>query len=193
MTTEIETVLAEVDKAIALGDQTLALAKAFPLSQESETAPFLLFLLGETLEQISEKTNYPKETLALTARKYNWISRKTAFAGEQETVVSQIQKNIVNTLLVASSIAIQKELAMVISGEIDATQCKFIPKNVSGLRQLIDLSNIVNRIAAPGSVPIHGENIQVNFGTTPDAGGAKTKAEMLKMLADSVEVSVQKE
>lgn len=186
---DIEKTLARMDERIKAGDSQMALAKTAYLSQEQETAPFLLFLMGDSLEEIADKTNYPKEILAVTAKQYGWIARKDAFAKEGRSVPAEIQKNLVNSLLVATYIAVQQELSLVMRGERDPAQTKFVPKNIGALQTLIQMVNTVNNIENKTKAPtIKGNNVQVNFGPgEAQPSVPQTKEELLRAMADQAE------
>ncbi|CAB5221094.1 hypothetical protein UFOVP244_81 [uncultured Caudovirales phage] len=184
---ELTEILAKIDDGASKGNREMVLVKARHLSPDIETAPFLLYLMGDSIEQISDKTKYPKEIIAVTARHYGWVEKREAFNKQGRSVPNEIQRHLVNTILATTYMAIQQEMAMVLRGERDPSQTKFIPKSINALQTLIQMVNTVNQIETknPSMPPIKGENIQVNIlqGDNP-----LSKADILKRLADTTDI-----
>lgn len=188
---EIEQIITKMNAAIARGDQTMAIAKMHPLSDGAELGPYLFFLMGETIQEISDKTGLPKEILALSARKHNWAERREKFTGNGRTVPQEMQRQMANSLLVATFMAVSEEVKGVMSGEIHPSQAKFIPKNLNGLQTLVQMVTAISSAEEPkkGSTVIKAENIQMNFsGEAP-----KSKKDLLQELAESIEIVERKE
>lgn len=191
---DLDDILRKIDEGAAKGDSTMVAVRGRYLSQENETGPFLLFLMGDTIEQIADKTKTPKEVLAVTARQHNWLARKEAFAASGRNVPGEIQKGLVNMILATTYLAVKDELAMVMKGERDPSQTKFVPKNIAALQTLIEMVNTVNaaddgkqRTKAPS---ISGDKVQVNIygdGTVEAKPQPTTKADVLRRLADAAE------
>jgi hypothetical protein len=183
---ELTQILARIDEGASKGAREMVLVKTRYLSPDVETAPFLLFLMGDSIEQISDKTKYPKEVIAVTARHYGWVEKREAFVKQGRNVPNEIQRHLVNTILATTYMAIQQEMALVLRGERDPSQTKFIPKSINALQSLIQMVNTVNQIEAKSpSMPIKGENIQVNI---LQGEGSLSKADMLKRLADTTDI-----
>jgi hypothetical protein len=136
------------------------------LSPDKETGCFLLYACGSSYEEIAIKTSYPVDIIMLTAIYYRWWE-KVATLGIIDTnnSTSELQKDLLNTLLVATSVSIKKQLGDVIAGRIDAKHCPLIPKSPLALKQLMDMINEMNapkEEVKPQTV-IHGTNVQVNM------------------------------
>lgn len=190
--TDLEQILQKIDQGAAQGDTSLIALKSRSLSLETETGPFLLFLMGDSITAIADKVQYPKEVLAVTARTNNWVERKAAFTATGINVPGEIQKNLVNMILATTYLAVKGELAMVMKGERDASQTRFVPKNIGALQTLIEMVNSVNSLESDGkgkgkTPSISGDNVQVNIygeGAKPEV--PQSKADILKAMAGAV-------
>jgi hypothetical protein len=156
-----------------------------PLPSEKETGLFLLYAMGDSIESIAEQTSLPKDVVALTAATYDWEAKcleiKKYRSGDK---LDEIQKDLINTLLMATYVSMKRELALVIAGKKDPNEVLMIPKKIDGLKSLIDLVNSVNdpekiKIATGGTV-VHAQNVQIN--QVSDIG--ESKLERLKKLRE---------
>jgi hypothetical protein len=149
------------------------------LSPDKEGAPFLLYMTGQDLPGIALRTNYPIDVLLLTAMKYNWIAKaeemkKSMVDGD----LASIKNDIVRMLLVATHTSMQKELSDILSGRSDAKHSQLIPKNIKGLKDLLDMvDSLSDKVGDKGGVNVtgSGNNIQVNLMTN----GEKTPVDQL--------------
>lgn len=144
------------------------------LSPEKEAAPFLFYSCGDDLTTIALKTNYPLEVIQLTALKYRWPIKAKELANEAGKIgLEGIQLDIAKSLLIATNILMQRQLADVIAGRAKASECPLLPKNIHGLEKLM---NIITSLTAPkddgGKSPmsITGQNIQVNLNAPKEEG-----------------------
>lgn len=152
------------------------------LSPEKEEGPFLLYCMGDDLTTIALKSNFPSDIILLTAIRYDWKSKALLLNKVRGQTSLEIQKDLANTMLMATWVSIQRELGQVISGKLSANDSKLIPKNAKALSELMDMVNKVNGVGekpvpAPAGTVIHATNVQVNQGLPPaeetDADRAK--------------------
>lgn len=134
------------------------------LSPDREAGPFMLFLCGDSLETISLKTNLPKDIIILTAIQYKWDEKaNTLQKGMTELGTQTLQKEMAKSMLVATYIAVQKQLGDVISGRVSPAECPLIPKNIQSLEKLMTMiSNITAPPEAkPGTTNVSAQNVQI--------------------------------
>lgn len=138
-----------------------------PLTQEKEVGPFLLFVLGDSVEDVANKTGTPKDVMYLTYLKYNWEGKRAELNKQgQVAVISALQKQAINYLLVATNVSITRQVALVMSGALPAEKCSLIPRSLHGLKLLLELAKEVNNMpcdkAGSTTNVIHAQNVQVN-------------------------------
>lgn len=141
------------------------------LSPERESGPFLLYCLGDDINTIAAKTSFPIEVIALTAMYYKWNEKIELYNKIRDKNPAEIQKDLVNSLLVATYVGISRELGDVIAGKKDAAECKLIPREIKDLEKLIAMVQSVNGAPAPegGSrTVVHAQNVQINQQVAPD-------------------------
>jgi hypothetical protein len=136
------------------------------LSPDKESGCFLLYACGSSYEEIAVKTSYPVDIIMLTAIYYRWYEKVVALGIiDTKNSTSELQKDLLSTLLVATSVSIKKQLGDVIAGRADPKFCPLIPKTPQALKQLMDMINEMNapkEEVKPQTV-IHGTNVQVNM------------------------------
>ena len=152
--------LTRIERLVA-SNQTSALV------QEKEVGPFLLFVLGDSVEEVANKTGTPKDVMYLTYLKYNWEEKRAELNKQgQVAVISALQKQAINYLLVATNLSITRQVAQVMSGALPAEKCSLIPRSLHGLKLLLELAKEVNQINQPQNTNttnvIHANNVQVN-------------------------------
>ena len=134
------------------------------LSPEREMGPFLLYSVGDSLETVAVKTNLPKDVILCTAIQYRW-QEKIRYLKRDTLNILEVQKDLANTLLVATYKSILSDLGEVIAGKKDASEVGLIPKNITTLEKLMAMVKAVN---APEGAPInttnviHAQQVQVN-------------------------------
>lgn len=135
------------------------------LSPDKEEGPFLLYAMGNDFETIALKTNYPIDIIYLTAIRYDWLGKATLINKVKNLSPAEIQKDIANTLLIATWVSIQRELGEVMSGKKAAKDSKLIPQSTKSLSELIDMVNKVNGLsevkAGAGSTIVNATNVQI--------------------------------
>lgn len=138
------------------------------LSPEKEAGPFLLYCCGDDLERIATKTSLPLEVIFLTAIYYRWPEKAKLL---QKDITAQsiqgLQKDIAKSLLVATYIAMQKQLGDVIAGRVDPKSCGLIPKNMQALDRLMNMVNEINEGPRDNNTggtrtTIQAQNVQIN-------------------------------
>ena len=112
--------------------------KAQMLGDEKQTGLFYLYLMGDNYSIISEKTGWAVEIVAVTALKYRWYEKKTAcdLVNERDGA-KYILKCTMSSMLAACAHEIQKQSKDLMSGKIEASECKFLPKNIKELQSFM--------------------------------------------------------
>jgi hypothetical protein len=167
----------------------------YALSPEKEPGPFLLWCCGDSLDAISAKMNLPMDVIVATAIQYKWAEKSRILHRDKAGIVpADLQKELVNTILVATVMSMQRQLGDVIAGRIDASECALIPSSPQALQKLMEMISALNGSApAPVEQPrtvIHATNVQVNQGVATEgivSSEEKTalRIAMLKEVEDS--------
>ena len=163
------------------------------LAPEKEGAPFLFYLMGDDLKTVARKTNLPFDVICLTAIQYNWPEKVTNVRGliennNNEDFIKNIQKDLANTILIVTKIAMEKQLADVLSGKLKPNQCRLIPNNIHSLQKLMEIINVLNETEAAktpvNGTSITGKNVQINnyIQENEKDSNKKTSKETLEML-----------
>jgi len=138
-----------------------------PLSEDDSTPHLLLFLTGESLDAIAERTSTPKDVVYLTAIKHNWSIKKEKVdkMGGSDTVLHALRKQLLNNILIATTKASLKDVGDVMSGRLPASKMPLIPRSLHALNSLFqmidDASKPLETPPAQNNV-IHAENVQIN-------------------------------
>lgn len=154
------------------------------LSPDKEAGVFLLFCLGKTLNEIAMETSYPLDVIILTAIYYRWHQKSVALGlTDYEKSVEEIQKDLLKSILVATTISTKKQLGDIIAGRADANKSGLIPKNIAGLKQLLESIESLNpKTEQPQGTTITATNVQiVNNAAAPAIEG--DKIQRLKLIA----------
>lgn len=139
-----------------------------PLNSEKEGGAFLLYLMGDSLEEIATKTGTPKDVVLLTFLKYQWLSKKdVVLAAGMEKVIESINKDLANSLLIATHKIVKDQIAQVLSGKIAPEKCTYIPRSLHGLQQLIEMTSKANNLIQDGekkqgNTIVQANNVQIN-------------------------------
>jgi hypothetical protein len=169
-----------------------------PLSSEKETGLFLMYAMGDSLELIAEQTNIPKDVVALTALTYDWDTKvQDVRKFRNSDKVNEIQRELVNTLLLATYASVKKDLALVIAGKKEAREVALIPKTIDKLSQLMTLVSDINNPEAQaqasasagalksGGTVVQAQNVQIINNNEPESGAPiKTRAEKLREMRE---------
>jgi hypothetical protein len=156
----------EVQRLLSInGKQGLA-----PLSPDKEQGLFLLYASGYDIDAIAAKTNWPKDVIMVTAINYKWATKARILItqGNVTNMPLFLQKELVNSVLIATFVSYQKELGEVIAGKRQAKDCALIPSSQGSLEKLINLVSSVNGAAPPPDKPttvVHAQNVQINQGS----------------------------
>lgn len=159
------------EKQLSLQNQ-LARGQLSFLSPDKEGSPFLLYFMGASIEEVAAKTSLPVDVILATAMKYDWLGKAQAM--RRDSVLSGmelVKENILRTLLVATQVKIEKELADMFAGRPDAKESALLPKNIHGLRQLLDMVNELNpKPKEDPKAPIQvGVQVNLTSGDKPTA------------------------
>jgi hypothetical protein len=146
------------------------------LSPEKEAAPFLFYCLGDDFKKIALKANYPIEVIMLTAMYYKWPEKKEVLQkAHVDMVPREIQKDITNSLLVATYMTVQRQLADVMANRKKAEDCPLIPNNMLALEKLMMMIEQLGKPPRDPNVPaaagtvISANNVQVNQGVPSES------------------------
>lgn len=161
-----------------------------PLSEDDATPHLLLFLTGESLDAIAERTSTPKDVIYLTAISHNWSVKKAKVdqMGGSESVLHALRKQLLNNILIATTKASLKDVGDVMAGKTPASKMPLIPRSLHALNslfQMIDDANKPPESATAQNNVIHAENVQINNQVTAPVEGVIRipKADRLKQLA----------
>lgn len=144
--------------------------EASQLSPDKEGGPFMLYIMGDSIDTIATKTSYPIEIIQLTAIYYRWPQKAKSIHdmsvdnGDGDPAMKKVQKDLVNQILIATYMATQKELGDVIAGRKDPRRCRLLPNNIHSLEKLINMANLANSPAVQevkANTIIQGQNVQV--------------------------------
>lgn len=153
----------------------LAKSQTGPLPNDREFGPFLLFALGDSIDEVAAKTGIPVDVVYLTAISYRWMEKREELARKGNVqLIMALQRQLVNNLLVATQASVLKQVGEVMSGKLAPEKCSLIPRSLHGLKALMEMvSDINNLVAANEAAPnnttvIHAVGqVQVNQGVLP--------------------------
>ena len=125
----------------------------------------------------------------LTCLTYRWQEKRDELSKKGNTVViNALQKSIVNHLLAATQLSVMNQVGKVMSGEIDASECSLIPKNIKSLKELMELVTAVNDLVSASEqkdkpvTVVNAQNVQIqNF--AEEKKQEISREEMLRALA----------
>ena len=159
------------------------------LSPDKESGPFLLYCTGTDFETIATRCSYPLDVVLLTAMHYRWNEKIDKLGLRSvENAPNAIQKDLANSLLVATYVAMQKQLGDVIAGRMKPEKCALIPKNAYALEKLMalvtDINNPTSKTPGEGGIAVNAQNVQINQGVVPmnDEDRAKKRKALLAEL-----------
>ena len=157
--------------------------QAHYLSPDKEAGLFLLFALGKTLSDIAIETSYPLDLVILTALYYRWPQKATALGlvGEDKST-EEVQKDLLKSVLVATSISVKKQLGDIIAGRADASKNGLIPRNIAGLKQLMETINGMSEKGSEAGTVVNATNVQIVNNGVGEVDG-KSKIERLRLIA----------
>jgi hypothetical protein len=141
--------------------------KLYSLSPDKEAGAFMLYCIGNTFEEIAIKLTLPLDLILTTAIQYSWFEKTRLLKKSPDTASVEMQKDLVNSILVATVISMQRSLGEVISGKLDAKDCPLIPNSPAALEKLLTMSANLNAppSADKGSTQttvITTQNLQIN-------------------------------
>jgi hypothetical protein len=158
-----------------------------PLQSDREIGPFLLYVIGDTIEEVATKTGIPVDVVYLTAIAFRWEEKRAALAKQGNVaVVTALQKQLVNNLLIATQASILRQVGEVMSGRLPPEKCSLIPRSLQGLKTLLEMVKEVNTMVSAGDTKtstnvIHAENVQINQTVAPEE--PKDQMALLKKMA----------
>jgi hypothetical protein len=155
------------DKKIQELNQAIARGTIGPMTADKEGNLFLLYAMGDSIDEITDSTGYPKDIILVTAMRYDWPTRRKKMRlTTPEDTATDISKKIVNGIQMATWLAVKEQIADVVSGRKRPSQCSLIPKNIHGLQKLMEMITVMNNPAVasirPGGTVVQAENVQIN-------------------------------
>lgn len=163
------------------------------LSAEKEAGPFMLYLLGESIESVADKTQYPRDVIHATAEHYRWAEKRDALVqtGKEAELIKDMEKNLLNMMLLATYKLFTTEIGEVMAGKKLPQDCKFVPSSMQGLQKLLEMVEKANKLvstekpdAQPGQTVVNAHNVQIINQTTPQTPEERRLA-FLKQVAES--------
>ena len=141
--------------------KSISESKAQMLGPEKEVGPFYLYLMGDSYESVAEKTGWSLEIIAVTALKFRWYEKKNAcsLVSEKEGA-KYVLKSAMSAMLAATAHVLTQQSKDVMSGKLDASECRYIPKNVKELQSFM---NVVSQIYELNSKNENNQNVTVNI------------------------------
>lgn len=161
-----------------------------PLTSDREWGPFILFVLGDSIEEVSQKMNIPVDVLYLTAITYHWKEKKTKLMEKGESqLIALLQKKLVNQLLVATQASIAKQVGEILAGRMSPDKCPLIPKNLNGLKLFMEIVSEINNLTTDNTSNssknvINAQNVQIVQPLSPPDNSLEEKR---KKILDSVD------
>jgi hypothetical protein len=183
-----------VDKLLSMNGRN----QLVPLSPDRESAPFLLYCCGDDLELIAAKMTLPRDVITATAIQYRWPEKAKLMRKDGNAAIpNDLQRDLVNSILVATFVAMQRQLSEVVAGKREIKDCALIPSSPAALEKLMNMVTTLNApvVATKGGpvadpvhtgpqTIIHAET--VNMGQAPEkpVDSEEKKAVRLAMLKD---------
>lgn len=133
--------------------------------------------MGGDLETVAKTSGYGFDIIVMTALHYQWKAKKEQlnkiFANGSVDLALDLQRQMANMMLITSYMAMQNEMAKVLSGQVEASKSSIAVKTLSGINNLVDLIMKLNgqidangnaKIPTPAATVIHANNVQINNG-----------------------------
>jgi hypothetical protein len=151
------------DEDVKIAQRSNEKGTAAKLSNEKETGPFYLYIMGDSYAQVSEKTGWSREIIIITALHNKWHSKRLALdLADNKESVKHVLKSSMTALLAASAHAITQQSRDVLSGKTAIEDAKFIPKNMKDLEKFVQIMDKVYQLTENFEQPA----IQVNIANT---------------------------
>lgn len=161
-----------------------------PLSSDREVGLFLMYCCGDEIDSIAEQTQLPRDVIALTALTYDWHTKALELRKYRNgDKIADLQKDLVNTLLIATYASIKQDLALVIAGKKEAHEVGLIPRKIDGLEKLLNMVSEINNPngkvpANKGGTVVQANNVQIVQNNQVAPEESKTKIERLRDLKE---------
>ena len=117
-----------------------------PLTEEKQRKYYPWFLLGKSFKEISELTDIPIGIIVLTACQYDWWTKKDQAEKDDTSIIEDITKNNMNNLLMLTQLAINNEVADVLTGKKDARDSKYVPQSLNQMKEFMTVVLQVNNV-----------------------------------------------
>jgi hypothetical protein len=140
------------------------------LSNEKEQGPFMFYLLGNDYLQVSEQCGWPINTILLTAIKNQWYEKKQLLAlNESKDAARHVFKSAIDSMLATTTAVIMRQMQQIMRGEMEAADCKYIPKDVYGLEKFMSVVNHLHKFTDSDKDKGNVQNVNVNIANLPAA------------------------
>lgn len=164
-----------------------------PLASDKESKVFPLYVLYGDIIQVASIIEVPLDVVKTTAERFNWEERKQALMETKGAsgLVTDVQKDLANTLLMATAVFYKKELGDLIMGR-DKASDRLIPKSMQALSALMEMVASLNGLGGKVETPIRGtvvnaQNVQINQSVGTDQNDTNSRLSVLKKLNASKE------
>ena len=127
-------------------------SKIKPLPLERASYGEFLYMLGQDYGSISAKMGTDPYVIYLTSSFYDWHQKKeNANVSSERAGVTRVMKNILSTLLAGTASAVETELLLVSTGQLDPREAAFMPKNLREMGTLINMLKEAYRLTGKHS------------------------------------------
>jgi hypothetical protein len=163
------------------------------LSPDQESGAFLLYSLGNDIKTIAATLAIPVDVLALTHLYYKWDEKLSLLKkpnGELKSI-ADLQKDLLEAILVATLITTQKQLGDIIAGRANPNSCRLLPNNPLALEKLMIMLEKINGVKQPENQPpiqVSATNVQINTAQPQQLTGEEKQSmriNMLKQISES--------
>lgn len=159
--------------------KSIAEGRAQMLSAEKEAGPFYLYLIGDSYETVAEKTGWSVDVIAITALRFHWYEKKLSCGlSSDDDGAKQVLKSAMSAVLAATAHVLTEQAKNVMSGKIDASECKIIPKSVKELQMFVQT---VSQIYEMNEKNEQNQVVNVNIANLPQQQPA-VKEEPMKTI-----------
>jgi hypothetical protein len=183
----------EMIKAIA---QAKDQAKVVMLSHERESGPFFLYFMGDSYSTVSEKTGWGLDVIGVTALRNHWYEKRKITSGlDDKESARKVMKEAASSMLAAVAHTLISQSRDVLSGKLDASECKMIPKNMKDLVLFMQMVSQIYDLAQKPDMQPQQPNVNVQILNNPGSPAqiqAKSSGEVLSLEAPKEESRLER-
>ena len=164
--------------------------KVVMLADEKAAGPFFLYFLGDSYATVSEKTGWSLDIIGVTAIRNHWYEKKRASSGlDDKDAARNVMKEAASSMLAAVAHTLIAQSRDVLSGKLDASDCKIIPKNMKDLALFMQMVSQIYDLAQKPEMPPNAPNFNVNILNNPGSPTQVQSAPIPVALPESTEES----